>query len=237
MVSWQGLGLERDVGMTDITALWYSRDPQAWTDALARYWTYVQSANLTLEHELETLDVASLHQLDARGWYDFLLHKYFRWKYTAKNRYVTTTRHLRRYADEDRLDDLYRITQQLLALDTADVGHGLALARAIQGLGIAGASGLLALLYPQNFATVDQFVLKALRSVRGLPEAASLAPMHAQALSLTAGVRLIGIMQRKAAENNRCFGRTNWTPRMLDKILWTFGRTRERERDDGVVTG
>jgi hypothetical protein len=210
--------------MTSIIDLWHSRDPQAWTNALARYWDYVQPANLTLERELEQLDLALLTHLDALGWYDFLLHKYFRWKYTAKNRYATTTRSLRRYAKEGRLDDLYLIKQRLLALDTADVRHGLSVALAIQGLGTAGASGLLALMYPQTFATVDQFVLKALRGVRHLPEAVALDKINAQALSLKAGVLLIDIMQRKAAENNRIFGSTAWTPRKIDKILWTFGR-------------
>ncbi len=207
-----------------VNELWHSRDPQAWTDALVRYWDYVQPANLRLEQELEKLDLALLQRLDALGWYDFLLHKYFRWKYTAKNRYTTTTRSLRQYVEEGRLDDLHLIKQCLLLLDTSDVRHGLSVALTIKGLGTAGASGLLALMYPRTFATVDQFVVKTLRSVRDLPEAAALGKMNEQALSLKDGVLLIGIMQRKATENNRILGSTDWTPRKIDKILWTLGR-------------
>ncbi|MBI4557101.1 MAG: hypothetical protein HY706_05905 [Candidatus Hydrogenedentes bacterium] len=210
--------------MTSINDLWQSGDPQAWSDALARYWEYVQPSNLQLEQELETLDLAMVAELDALGWYDFLLHKYFRWKYTAKNRYATTTRCLRRYADEGKLDDLHLIKQRLLALDVIDLPHGLSVALNIRGLGTAGASGLLALMYPTTFATVDQFVLKALRTVQHLPEAVILEKLKPNALSVKAGVVLISIMQRKAAENNRRFRTTEWTPRKIDKILWTYGR-------------
>ena len=210
--------------MTNITELWRSRDSRAWTSALVRYWDYVQPANLTLERELEKLDLESLKHLDALGWYDFLLHKYFLWKYTAKNRYATTTGALRWYAEEGRLDELHLIKQRLLALDMADVQHGLSVALEIKGLGTAGASGLLSLMYPQTFATVDQFVVKALRGVENLPEAVALAKMKEESLSIKDGVRLIDIMQRKAAENNSIFGNADWTPRKVDKVLWTFGR-------------
>ena len=50
-----------------------------------------------------------------------------------------------------------------MALDPSDVGAALQTALAIRGLGTAGASGLLALLYPRDLTTVDQFVVKALR--------------------------------------------------------------------------
>lgn len=210
--------------MISVSELWHSCDAQAWSDALERYWDYVKSANVALERELEQLDLASLRGLDSQGWFDFLLYKYFRWKYTTPNRYATTTKNLRRYADGGRLDELLRIKQCLLKLDTSDVRHGLSVACEIKGLGTAGASGLLALMYPQSFATVDQFVVKALRSVRNLPEADIVEKMNEQNLSIEDGVILIDIMQRKAAENNRMFGTTDWTPRMIDKVLWTFGR-------------
>jgi len=87
--------------MNSISELWYSHDEQAWTHALARYWDYVQLANQALERELENLDVDSLKHLDARGWYEFLHDKYFAWKYTQKNYYVTTTRRLQWYIDKE----------------------------------------------------------------------------------------------------------------------------------------
>ena len=105
-----------------------------------------------------------------------------------------------------------------------DVKYGLSVARKINRLGTAGASGLLSLMYPHAFATVDQFVVKALRGVRNLTEALALGKMNENALTMKDGALLIDIMKRKAIENNRAFGTSGWTPRKIDKILWTFGR-------------
>ncbi len=163
--------------MMKIADLWVSADPKAWEDALDRYWSFVQPRNMPLEQALDTLDLGRLRCLDARGWYDFLKDEYYRWKYTAPNRYATTTRQLRRYVDDDSLDDLDQIRRRLLNLDIDNIRSGLKAARKIRGLGTAGASGLLALMYPQEFGTVDQFVVKALRQVNGLPEATALARM------------------------------------------------------------
>jgi hypothetical protein len=44
----------------------------------------------------------------------------------------------------------------------------------IRGLGIAGASGLLSVLFPEYFGTVDQFVVMSLLCINGLKERKSL---------------------------------------------------------------
>jgi hypothetical protein len=59
----------------------------------------------------------------------------------------------------------------------------LRIAKEIHGLGTAGASGLLALMFPQRFGTVDQFVVKALKQVEGLPEAADIDRIKPEALT------------------------------------------------------
>jgi len=126
--------------------------------------------------------------------------------------------------DKDKLDDLDLIKQCLLKVDLSDVRGALGIAREIRGLGTAGASGLLSLMYSETFATVDQFVVKALRGVRGLPEADVLDEMNERDLSIEDGVLLINVIQRKTTENNHIFDSVEWTPRKIDKILWTFGR-------------
>ena len=211
--------------MLTIDELWQSSDRAAWEAAPERYWQFVLPGNLALERALDHLDLERLRGLDAQGWYDFLRLEYFRWKYTAPNRYATTTKSLAAYvAEPDGLGQLHDIKRRLLALDPTHIRAGLTIAREIKGLGTAGASGLLALLYPATFATVDQFVVKALRRVGGLPEADALAKMKPEALTIADGVRLISIMARKAAENTRRFGTGPWTPRKIDQILWTYGR-------------
>jgi hypothetical protein len=208
----------------NIADLWRSVDPRAWDQALQRYWHFVQPRNLELERSLDALDLRRIQVLTHRGWYDFLHDEYFRWKYTAPNRYATTTIQLRKYIDGGALDELESLRLQILNLDLNDIPLGLKTAKKIRGLGTAGASGLLSLMYPNHFATVDQFVVKALRQVNDLPEANALAKMKPLNLSVADGVLLISILNRKAKENNRLFDMTTWTPRKIDMVLWTYGR-------------
>jgi hypothetical protein len=210
--------------MVPIAQLWTTTDRTHWDDALVRYWDLVLPGNVQLEREMENLSPQCLQEMDQQKWYEFLLHEYFKWKYTAPNRYATTTMHLKRYASEGSLALLFDIKNRLLSFDTNDVAAGLKTATEIRGLGTAGASGLLALLYPKTFATVDQFVVKALRAVPGLPEASELLRMNPEGLTLRDGKLLIRIMAAKAQANNHAFGTSEWTPRRIDKVLWTFGR-------------
>ncbi len=210
--------------MMSIADLWISADTQAWDDALDRYWSFVAPRNLALEQSLDKLDRERLRCLDALGWYDFLKNEYFPWKYTAPNRLATTRLQLQRYIDTDTLSELDLIRKRLSTLNADDIREGLEAACAIRGLGTAGASGLLALMHPKKFGTVDQFVVKALRQVDGLPEAAALVRMNPLGLTVRDGVLLIDLLRRKAADNNRLFQSEAWTPRKLDKILWTYGR-------------
>jgi hypothetical protein len=211
--------------MLSVGELWCSANPNDWESALERYWHFVQPGNLVLERALDRLDLDRIRGFNGQEFYDFLRLEYFRWKYTAPNRYATTTKSLAEYAAEPGgFDRLLDIKRRLLAINPTDIRTGLTVAREIKGLGAAGASGLLALMYPATFATVDQFVVKALRQVNGIAEADSLAKMKPESLSTADGVKLIGIMTRKAAENNLRFSTTSWTPRMIDKILWTYGR-------------
>ena len=222
--------------MITIDELWNSENPMVWKKALQRYWEFVKSSNITLEHSMEKLSPDQLINLDAHGWYEFLRDQYFRWKYTANNRYATTTRSLRRYLDENALEELHNIKRRLISLNPSDIAYGLKTAQEIRGLGCAGASGLLSLLYPRSFGTVDQFAVKALREVRGLPEATDLQRMNEISLSTHDGVILIQIMRRKAIQLNQLFNSTEWTPRKIDMILWTYGRQSDPPKVDAQVS-
>jgi len=217
--------------MLTAAELWNSSDFRAWQNALERYWDFVKPTNVCLERDMEVLNLDAIRKLDAQGWYDFLHDRYFRWKYTAPNRYATTTRQLHRYVKDRKLDKLNAIKRELLSFDSSDIEHGLRSARAIYGLGTAGASGLLALLYPRIFGTADQFVVKALRTIQYLPDAEMLTGMNENSLTIKDGVIIIRIMQKKASELNQAFQTTEWTPRKIDMILWTYGR----ENDSSAI--
>lgn len=206
--------------MNPISNLWYSKNESDWINALNAYWNYVRPANLQLEQKLNNLELKQISDLDESGWYNFLHDEYFRWKYTAPNRYKTTTNSLKKYLQFNELTKLDNIRHRLINLDHPNIIVGLRIAHEIYGLGIAGASGLLSLMYPQYFATVDQFVVKALIDIKSLPEVDRLKMMKPNSLSLKDGVFLINILRQKATENNFTFNCTQWTPRKIDMILW-----------------
>jgi hypothetical protein len=204
--------------------LWNTNDPKLWQRALSRYWTFVNPSNLALERDMGQLNAEVVRKIDAQAWYRFLLEKYFRWKYTAPNRYASTTKILKSYAENNQLALLHAIKDRLFAVDKDDIQSCLAVALSIRGLGTAGASGLLAVLFPAQFGTVDQFAVKALVKISELPERDRVAAMNPESLKLSEGAVLIRIMRRKAADLNRAFSTTEWTPRKVDMVLWTCAR-------------
>jgi hypothetical protein len=175
---------------------------------------------MALEKAMDNLDLDRIRKMANREWYEFLRDEYFRWKYTAPNRYATTTAQLRKYENNGRMGELDRIRRLLLSINVTDVYSGLEIANNILGLGIAGASGLLALMYPHAFATVDQFIVKALSRLENLPEAAAIARMKPDRIGIEAAILLIEIMRKKARDNNRLFATTIWTPRKIHMVLW-----------------
>ena len=206
--------------MIAINDLWESHDELEWKTSLEHYWSFVRPENIHLERELNSLNLELINNLDQTGWYEFLHNKYFRWKYTAPNRYASTTQALKKYKDSNRLDILFDIKKRLLKLATSDITAGLIIAREIYGLGIAGASGLLSIMYPNYFGTVDQFAVKALSQIPFLSDISQIRKMKTDNLTLRNGVMLINIMLKKAEENNVIFGTDFWTPRKIDMILW-----------------
>lgn len=208
-----------------LNELWWNGTKQQWNDALVYYWTLIKPDHIPVEKQFEKIGMKDIASLSTQQFFDFLYHEYFFWKYTAANRLVTTRRQLMRYQAEDRMDELKQIQTELVSFDTSDTLRGLEIAKQIRGLGVAGASGLLAVLLPQDFGTVDQFVVKSLTKIQGLPKHDRIVQMNPESLTLQDGQLLIQIMKEKAKELNRQFEIDEWTPRALDKVLWSKGRT------------
>lgn len=206
----------------ELTHLWNSNSEEEWNIALEQYWELVKPANISLENKMETLSPNYIRNLTAEGFYEFLYDEYFVWKYTAKNRLATTHMHLQRYITEKRVNDLDRIREELFSFDLENIKKGLEIASSIHGLGIAGASGLLALLFPKYFGTVDQFVVLDLMSIRDINQIDLIKLMNPDNLRLKDGVELIKIMKERAGELNRMNNTDKWTPRHIDKVLWAY---------------
>ena len=201
-------------------AFWDSNDRGIWLNKLDKYCDYVKPANRALEIEMEHLDESQVRKMPVQKFYNFLYEKYFVWKYTAPNRLATTRRYLEKHDTEQGMKSLQRIQNELFSFDKRNIEKGLEIASGINGLGIPGASGLLSILFPEYFGTVDQFVVKALMDVNELQRKNEILAMNPDSLKLNDGVLLIEILRSKSDELNKANGTTEWTPRKIDKVLW-----------------
>jgi hypothetical protein len=184
----------------------------------------VKPENLNLERAMKHLDRQRVGSMTADSWFAFLHDEYFQWKYTAPNRYATTTATLRSMrGSPSQRSPLNEVRVQILAIDPEQICVSIKTALQIPGLGVAGASGLLALLFPESLGTVDQFVVKALSGVPDVPEHEAVSRMNPDNLTVSNGEVLVKVMRRKAHELTEMCGKV-WTPRQIDKILWTYGR-------------
>lgn len=190
---------------TKIEQLWHSTDEDDWRRALTEYDTYMNAQVRRLDQEMESLDLDTVRHMDEQEWFDWLHDKYFPWKYTAPNRLATTRGSLNRFVQQKGLRYLFEIKNDLLDAERREIGTCLDIAARTPGLRQAGAAGLLAVLFPEDFGTVDQFVVYALRDISDLPEKNRVLAMRPENLSQDDAVCLIAIFRRQAEELNRRF--------------------------------
>jgi len=209
----------------NINELWHSKDEANWEEALKLYWNYVMPKNRGLEeyfcYQIQS-DLDSIIGMSGLDFYEFLYNKYFPWKYTAANRLATTRNNLRKYAEDNEYDRLLNIKNQLFNFDIENISDGLKITQQIKGLGIAGAPGLLSVLFPNHFGTVDQFVVFALLEINDFPFHDQLKKINPQGINLKQGSFLTSIMREKANKLNLLFESEDWTPRKIDMILWSI---------------
>ena len=202
--------------------LWDCIDEKIWRQAEDNYWKLIRPENVKLEQEMEVLSAESVKNMTPEEFYSFLYNRYFVWKYTAKNRLATTRMWLRYY--ENHLNELEIIHQKLFTFNQSDIAAGLRIATSIKGLGYAGASGLLAVLFPDYFGTVDQFVAARLKEFSAFSEDDTIQRINEQSIKEKEAVYMEKLFRKKAAELNLLNQVTYWTPRKIDKVLWGYQR-------------
>lgn len=209
----------------DIGFLWNNGTSTDWIQAEKCYDAQLKSSQLAIEAEMDCLNPDDVYRMNVEEFYDFLYHKYFVWKYdprrlaTSRNR--KDTKSLSAYKRENSFDSLGEIHRELFSFDLVDIQKGLSITQRIYGLGIAGASGLLAVLFPNYYGTVDKYVVTELQKIDGYPWCDEIHKMNPDcSISISSGETLIRIMREKALELNNKFDASYWTPRKIDKVLW-----------------
>lgn len=200
-----------------VNQLWKSTEECEWLSALDNYWSQVKKENEDIEKELDALTVSCYE--DIPNWPDFILNKYIPWKYTNPLFRKKNTK-LFQAMLYDQLGFVEKTIQKLFNTPKTNIKQCLKLIIKFRGIGVAGASGLLAILFPDHFGTVDQFVVKGLQEIDDLPEGDLLTSINPKSISEENAVLLIEIMKNKARHLNELFSTGFWTPRKIDMVLW-----------------
>lgn len=227
MVEYQGCQMKRFTYIereipNGISRLWNNGTESDWQNALTQYDELARNAEL--DRYLAKLDYRVVAAMTAKEFYHFLYDQYFVWKYTDPRRLKRTRGYLQQYVDNDELPVLGGIKREIFSSNKKDTAEMLSTVTKIRGIGISGASGLLSILFPEDFGTVDQFVVLSLLAIDQLPERDQLEKMKPQFITLKNAVVLERILRNKAEELNRRFSTDSWTPRKIDMVLWSFGR-------------
>lgn len=213
-----------DVQLYEIGYLWNCKDEKIWIRALEGYWKNFSLEQMRLEQKINDIQYRIIKDYTVEEFYNFLHDEFFVWKYTAKNRLATTHMNLQKYKIENRMNELEEIKYDIFSSDFSDVSQSIKTVMKIRGLGSSGASAFLAIMFPDKFGTVDQFVVKSLLKVDGLEENKVLSQMNPENLKIKDIVYVMKIMREKAKELNKCFNTNFWTPRKIDMVLWSIGR-------------
>ncbi len=208
----------------DIEKLWNEGNKDEWNSALEAYYRNLSVAkNNELEKKMDNLSFETIQKMSVQEFYDFLYNEYFVWKYTASNRLATTRGQLKKHMDNG-LIDLEKIQKGIFKgymCDPEDTDYLLYKTQQIHGLGTAGASGLLSVLFPKYYGTLDQFLVYSLLRIKNLPEYSDLEKMNPNGLTIKDGVLLEDILRRKSRELNERLEPDTWTPRRIDMVLWS----------------
>ena len=210
-----------------LNGLWMSSTEECWKDALVEYKNLIEKRHIDIqwiESYMSRISVDDIRKLSGIEFYFFLYDKYLFWRYAGKpNRLATTRNVLKQYLEKNQFEELETIQKTLFSMDRSNIRSCIEVALQISGLGIdGGATGLLAILFPEDFGTADNRTFSFFKGIPSLEN--ELSPIAHKEKLTTANdcAILIDIMRKKTKMLNNQFPNLNWTPRKFDMVMWAY---------------
>jgi hypothetical protein len=227
------------MGENIITISWLWNHPKSegcWKDALWRYDEIVLRLSLeqrAIEQKIAALDYKKIKNVcsTVRKFYKFLYTDYFPWIFMHPHRIASTRKELRKYDSENFLAELNDIRKELFSplFDVNDISKGLRAAMKIRGLGPTGASGLLAVLFPDYYATVSRGVVFSFQQIK-FRNAERVQEINPKQIRPKDAVVLIELMKEKSVQLNKANSTDFWTPRKIDMVLDAHSHFADKEK-------
>lgn len=205
----------------DIKSLWNSEEKTAWDSALQNYQQQIKSSNLDVENKLNAMKSQDFQSMTGKDFYAFL-RDYAQWKYTDGRIKSNVQKRIEEYYEEHSDEEMKRILDNIFAIDLEDVYLHIENIKRIKGIGVAGASGILSLVFPKHFGTVDRFAVENLKEIYKNDSVceSKLNKINSIDISTYDAVLVIKIYQAKACQLNQKLKTEAFTPRIIDMVLW-----------------
>ena len=204
----------------DIDYLWKKGKKEDWEKALTKYCTNDKDEYMNDISKNPNI----IRNMNGEEFYKFLYDHYFVWKYTQKNRLARNKSLLEKsYQSSEGFDCLERIKNNFFKIHDImpmNTRLNVFMITEISGLGIAGASGLLSILYPEEYGTLDFFLVQELKKVSTIKNLEDIKKINGSSLRIKDAVFLEDIIRNKAEKLNDLFGTQMWNPRKIDMVLW-----------------
>lgn len=156
--------------MLDVSYLWNSLDELLWRNKYLTYINNLDKTNLYLFNFLDKIKIDDIDKMSVQEFYNFLYDFFFPFQYSSKTNLNKCREEFEQYILKENLNELDEIRKKLITIDLSNYENAIEEARKIYGLGYVGATALLSILYPNNFVTIDQFLLYALYSIDSLKD-------------------------------------------------------------------
>lgn len=225
--------------MSRLNELWHRGTEDDWEEAVREYWTVPGvSSQRALEEQMDNIHESRTTVLrDVDRFYKFLKEELYPWKmdrlYVASQQENLERYHVSTPHGIDRLRQYLLIT--VPKWGSVDINEVYKRMSVVGGMGIPVASGCLALLFPEHFGTLDRFCLRASLTVEGntitdylrVTEDVTRNPDHffdkyEDALRLHVAKLITMLYREKARDLNAKYSTDVWTPRRVEKVVWTL---------------
>lgn len=206
----------------DIKTLWENGGLEDWEDAVSKYYNAVKPNNIEVEQKLNAMTADEFKQMSGQEFYRFLVGDYSSWKYTDNRRKATVRHNIEDFHQKFTDDEFKKILDAAFLIDKGDIFLHFANMTRITGIGTAGASGVLSLIFPKYFGTVDRFLVENLKKIYDGQSyyGKKLQSMNPDSFTIYDAITLTQILRKKAEELNKKFKTDKFTPRKIDMALW-----------------
>lgn len=208
----------------DIKTLWDSGNREDWESAVSKYYNAVKPNNIEVEQKLNAMTTDEFKQMSGQEFYRFLVGDYSSWKYTDNRRKATVRHNIEDFHQKFTDDEFKKIIDASFLIDKGDIFLHFANMTRITGIGTAGASGVLSLIFPEYFGTMDRFLVENLKKIYDGQSycGKKLISMKSDSLTNYDAIILTQILREKARQLNEKFDTSDFTPRKIDMVLWAI---------------